>query len=782
VKALHGPRRPVTTLTTGARLAQYEIIEPIGSGGMGEVYRARDPRLARDVAIKVMAPHVAADPEMRRRFETEARAVAALSHPSILAIHELAVVDGLPVAVMELLEGHTLRARLKDGPLAWREAVQIAASIAEGLAAAHARGVVHRDLKPENVFLTNGGAVKILDFGLALRRLELPAVGTNDGDDPTLARTAPHVVLGTLGYMSPEQVTGDRVDGRSDLFALGCVLYEMLSGRALFAGSTPQEIVAQLVHDRVPELPKFDGVAPKELEPIVARCIERAPSRRFDSAGDLATALRALLSGSTAVGVGRRPRSRGKSLAVLPFVNAGADPTTEYLTDGITESIINSVSQLAGLRVVPRSLVFRYKGLQADPSTIGVALNARTILSGRVSQQGEYLAIQAELVDTATESQLWGEQFRPRLSELPNVQQDIAWQISEALRLKLTGAQKKKLRKRATVNPTAYQEFLRGRYFFNAWSPEGFRRALEHFERAIESDPAYAPAYAGLGDTIGSMSYYGLIAPQEGFPRAQAAAERATALDPDLADAYGTLALGALFHRRNWTEAEQHFRRSIALNPKLATVRAFFAIFLATLGRHDESVAQARTGRDLDPLSPLVNMSVGWALYFAGRLDEAITELLHSRDLHRGQNADEPHSVMMVSYELLGRFEESAQTAMNHACFGVPVDGQALLSAWRSGGAPAYWQERLAALDRASPAAPPMIHFNYACVLTRLGRADEAMAHLTTLADQQQGSVIFFAVDPSLAPLRDRPDFDALLTRIGVPRSPMVSAPRTVST
>jgi serine/threonine-protein kinase len=769
----------VTTLSTGARLVQYEIIELIGSGGMGEVYRARDPRLDRDVAIKVMAPHVAADPEMRRRFETEARAIAALSHPSILAIHELAVVEGLPVAVMELLEGHTLRGRLKDGPLPWREAVHIAASIAEGLAAAHGRGVIHRDLKPENVFLTNDGAAKILDFGLALRRLELPAL---DSDGPTLARTAPNVVLGTLGYMSPEQVTGDVVDGRSDIFALGCVLYEMLRGRPLFAGSTPQEIVARLMLNRVPELSGFEAVVPRELQPIVSRCIERAPSRRFDSASDLAMALRALLSGSTAVGSARRPRARGKSLGVLPFVNAGADPAIEYLTDGITENIINSVSQLAGLRVVPRSLVFRYKGLQADPSTIGVALNARTILTGRVSQQGEYLTIQAELVDTATESQLWGEQFRPRLSELPNVQQDIAWQISEALRLKLTGAQKKKLRKRATVNAEAYQEYLRGRYFFNAWSPDGFRLALKHFERAIEHDPTYAPAYAGLGDTIGSMSYYGLIPPQDGFPRAQAAAEKATALDPELGDAYGTLALGSLFHRRNWQDSERHFRQSIALNPKLASVRAFYAILLATLGRHDESIAEARAGRELDPLSPLVNMSVGWALYFAGRFDEAISELRTSRDLHRGENADEPHSVMMVAYELLGKFEEAAHTATGRACFGVPVDGHALAAAWRSGGAPAYWQERLAQLDRAAPTALPMIHYNYACVLTRLGRLDEAVTHLTALADLQQASVVFLGVEPSLVALRDHPSFDALLRRIGVPRLPTASAPRTTST
>ncbi len=373
--------------------------------------------------------------------------------------------------------------------------------------------------------------------------------------------------------------------------------------------------------------------------------------------------------------------------------------TIEFLTDGITESIINSVSQLGGLRVVPRSLVFRYKGVQADPATIGVALNARTILTGRVSQQGDYLTIQAELVDTATESQLWGEQFRTRLSELPNLQQDIAWQISEALRLKLTGEQKKKLRKRASVNPEAYQEYLRGRHFFNAWSPDGFRKALEHFERAIELDPAYAPAYAGLGDVIGCMSYYGLISPRDGFPRARAAAEKAIALDADLADAYGTLALGSLFRRLDWKEAARQFGRSIALNPKLASVRAFHSILLSTLGRHDDAVAEARAAQELDPLSPLVNMSVGWAFHFAGQPEQAIAALLRTRDLH-GHDAGEVHGLLMVSYELLGRFEDAARTAAGYLCFGVPTDGEALIAAWRAGGAQAYWLERLAAIDR----------------------------------------------------------------------------------
>ena len=281
----------MTTLAAGARLAQYQILEPIGSGGMGEVYRARDPRLARDVAIKVMAPHVAADPEMRRRFETEARAIAALSHPSILAIHELAVVDGVPVAVMELLEGHTLRSRLKQGPIPWRDAVKIGAAIAEGLAVAHARGVIHRDLKPENVFLTNDGSVKILDFGLALRRLELPSV---DSDGPTMARTAPHVVLGTLGYMSPEQVMGDRIDGRSDLFALGCVLYEMLSGRRALRG---QHTAGNRRATRPRPRARASGVRRTRTDRVAA---DRAPVHRADTGASIRVCQRPWTGASSA--------------------------------------------------------------------------------------------------------------------------------------------------------------------------------------------------------------------------------------------------------------------------------------------------------------------------------------------------------------------------------------------------------------------------------------------------------------------------------------------------
>ncbi|HXW08607.1 MAG TPA: protein kinase [Vicinamibacterales bacterium] len=757
-------------LQPGSRLAQYEVVEAIGAGGMGEVYRARDPRLGRDVAIKVMADHIASDPVMRRRFETEARAVASLSHPSILSIHELAIVEGAPIAVMELLEGENVRARLKRGPLPWRDAVNIAASVAEGLAIAHSRGIVHRDLKPENIFLTSSGGVKILDFGLAALRANAPTVGP---EGPTMAMTAEGVVLGTFGYMSPEQVMGEPVDARSDIFALGCVLYEMLTGSTLFSGSTPQEVIARLLRETPPPMTGFDPLAPAELRVILSRCVERVPARRFGSAQDVAMALRALLTGSGAAAPGR-VRPRGKSLAVLPFVNAGADPSTEYLTDGITESIINSLSQLAGLRVVPRSLVFRYKGVQTDPATIGLALNARTILTGRVLQQGEYVNIQAELVDTATESQLWGEQFRRKLDDLLTIQQDIAWQISEALRLKLTGAQKKKLRRKQTVNPEAYQDYLRGRYHWNNWTPDSFRRALEYFDRAIAADPMYALAYAGLADTLGSMAYYGFVAPEDGFPRARAAALRAIELDPDLADAHASLALGSLFWKRDWHAAEREFRTALEKNPNLAQAHALYAIYLITVGRHDEAVDEARTAQRLDPLSLLVNMSVCWALHFGGRYEDAIRETVRTRELAPG--FQEAGNLLMASYEQLGRFEEAAAIACQQPCYGVQLDGQELLDAYRRGGEEGYWRVRLEKLLTAPTQRPGLLDYALAIVNTHLGELDVALDRLEKLVDSQSGGAVFIAVEPTLQKLRGNPRYEALIRRVGVPTA---SAPRT---
>ncbi len=757
------------TLPAGYRIAQYEIMSPLGSGGMGEVYRARDPRLGRDVAIKVMAAHIAADPEMRRRFETEARAVASLSHSAILSIYEMVLAEGVPCAVMELLEGQNLRERMQQGPLQWRDAVHIASAVGDGLAAAHTRGIVHRDLKPENIFLTKDGHVKILDFGLAVHRLD----GVADSDGPTVAQTATGTVLGTFGYMSPEQVHGERVDGRTDVFSLGCVLYEMLTGRRAFPGSTPQEMLAQVLHG-TPDLSAVDPLAPKELRAIVSRAVERDLSRRFESAQDMSAALMALLTGTGVTIKGPR-RTRGKSLAVLPFTNAGADPQLEYLTDGITESVINSLSQLNGIRVVPRSLVFRYKGLQADPATVGLALNARTILSGQVTQHDDLIVIQAELVDTVTESQLWGEQFRQRASDVMAVQEEIAWRISEALRLKLTPRQKTRLRKRHTVSPEAYEEYLRGRHHWNHWKPESFRRALEHFERAIEIDPTYALAYAGLGDAYATLAYYACIPPEDGFPRARAAALRALAIDPDLADAHATLGVERLFWGWDWVAAEQELQRAIEMNPKLSTARTFYGLFLCTAGRFDEALAEARLGRSLDPLSSFANIGVAWVHHFSGNDEAAVRTSLRARELTPG--FEEAGNMLIGCYEALGRFEEAARLMNQQPCWGMSLDGTQLMEAFRAGGREGYLRKRLELMAHAG--AGPQLYFNHAIVHRLLGNDETAIDFLERMVDAHVGGVVFVGVDRILSGLAGKARYDALVKRAGLPT---VSARRTALT
>jgi serine/threonine-protein kinase len=745
------------SLSPGYRIAQYEILTPLGSGGMGEVYRAKDARLDREVAIKVMASHVAADPEMRRRFETEARAVASLSHSSILSIYELVMAEGLPCAVMELLEGQNLRERIQQGPLAWRDAVHIAGAVADGLAAAHARGIIHRDLKPENVFLTRDGHVKILDFGLAVHRL-----GGQEAE-VTRAQTNTGTVLGTFGYMSPEQIYGERVDGRTDIFALGCVLYEMLTERRLFAGVTPQEVIAQVLQGTL-DLSAVDVLVPKELRSILSRMVARDPARRFDSAQDVAMALRALETG-TATAIPRGSRSRGKSLAVLPFVNAGFDPQLEYVTDGITESIINSLSQLPGLRVVPRSLVFRYKGLQADPATVGLALNARSILTGRVSQHDDMLVIQAELVDTVSESQLWGEQFRQRMPDVMAVHEEIAWRISEALRLKLTPRQKTTLRKKHTVSAEAHQEYMRGRHHWHNWRPESLRKALEHLERAVEIDPGYALAYAALGDAYGTAAYYGYVLPQDGFPRSRAAALRALALEPGLAEAHVTLGLERLFWGWDWPAAERELQQALKLNAKLAVAHAFYSLYLVTCARFDEALAESRLARDLDPLSSFVNMGVAWVHLFAGNYAGAIQEAQRTRELAPG--LDEAGNVLISAYNGMGRFEDAARIMAEQPYFGMKLDAARLVEALRGGGRERYLRTLLDMLEGANPAPP--FHFAVAVVNRMLGHDEKAIDYLERMVEAHVGGAVFVGVDAVLSTLAGHPRYDALLRRVGAP-------------
>ncbi|HEX7831048.1 MAG TPA: protein kinase, partial [Thermoanaerobaculia bacterium] len=665
------------SLSPGTKLGPYEIVTPIGSGGMGDVYRARDTRLDRDVAVKVLPDRIAKDAEARMRFEREAKAVAALSHSNILAIHDYGSYEGSAYSVTELLEGQTLRHRITEGPLPWRKAVEIGAAIADGLAAAHAKGIIHRDLKPENIFLTGDGRVKILDFGIA----QLITEPREDEIDPALAVTAPmktdpHAVVGTAGYMAPEQLRGEKVDATTDIFSLGALLYEMVTGKAAFIRGTVIDSLSAILSDTPDVFAVSDRMIPYELARVIQRCLEKNRTERFQSARDLSFALRAIgTSGSItfeapaerkrrrviigvvatliAVGVAitmlflgstqrigssvrsiaRKATTQPRSLAILPFVNATGDANAEYLSDGITETLINTLAQVPGLRVMSRTSVFHYKDRPANPVSVGHELRVSAVVVGRVEQMGDRIVVSAELIDTSDNSLLWGNRYQAPRADLFSVQQSIASEIARMLRLKLSGRDQQLLAKRHTTDPRAYELYLKGRFQWNKRDAAGLYKAIEYFNQAIEIDPQYALAYAGLADCYNLLDIWAGLPTGETFPRAKQAAQKALSIDDELAEAHTSLAYAIHTYEWDWPAAEREYKRAIALNPNYATARQWYAEFLTANGRFDEADAQGKKALELDPMSPIINAVVAFNLTMARRYDAAIEQGIRTTQL-----------------------------------------------------------------------------------------------------------------------------------------------------
>ncbi len=584
-------------LAAGTRLGPYEILAPLGAGGMGEVYRAKDPRLEREVAIKVLPSSFSQDPDRLRRFEQEAKAAGVLNHPNITAVYDVGSQDGAPYVVSELLEGETLRARLAGGAFTPRKALGHALQIAHGLAAAHEKGIVHRDLKPENIFVTRDGRVKILDFGLA--KLTQPEDSTRPQTDLPTVGSEPGVALGTLGYMSPEQVRGKPADPRSDIFSFGAILYEMLSGKRAFHGDSAADTMSAILKEDPPDLSATNRQIPPGLERIVRHCLEKNPEERFHSAHDLAFDLEALSDVSApALAPGARPSARGlrigaalvaallvlaaasillwprgkaiESLAVLPFSNASADPNAEYLSDGITDALINSLSQLPNLTVMSRDSVSGYKKRDVGAQAAGHELKVQAVLKGKLLQRADGLVITAELVDVRKNSHLWGGQFNRKLSDIQAVQEEIAKQISSKIHGQLSGEEKKRLTKRYTENPEAYQLYLKGQFFWEKRTEEPLKKSIEYFNQAIEKDPGYALAYAGLADAYVVSSSYSFLAPRDAFPKARAAADKALEIEDDLARPHATLGFCLWSYDWNWKAAEDEFKKAISLDPRYA--------------------------------------------------------------------------------------------------------------------------------------------------------------------------------------------------------------------
>ncbi len=617
------------TLAPRTRLGPYEIVGSLGAGGMGEVYRARDTRLGREVAIKVLPAEFARDPERLRRFELEARSVAALNHPNILALHDVGTHEGAPYLVTELLEGESLYDRLRAGALPVRRTVEIGVQIAQGLAAAHEKGIVHRDLKPGNVFVTKEGHVKILDFGLA--KLAPPRDAVAGQATTIVDATEAGTTLGTAGYMSPEQVRGQAADQRSDIFSFGCVLYEMVSGRRAFAGDTAADTMSAVL-SREPELLELRGgpIAPA-MQAILGRCLAKRPEERFDTARDLAFVLRALdqprgAGGTGAIGGGSRGESR-PSIAVLPFLNLSADPEQEFFCDGMAEEIINALARVHGLRVIARTSSFAFKGRNEDIREIGAKLDVAALLEGSVRKSGDRLRIAAQLINVADGSHLWSERYDRRPEDVFAIQSEIALAIVDSLEVRLLGRERTALGRRPTGDLDAYSAYLEGLHHWNKLSPDGFARSRASFEKAIRIDPSYAPAYSGLAMWYSSQAFWGDLVPQVAWLECRAIADRALALDPDWAYAYVGRGSVLAFGEHRWPEAEDDLRRAVALGPSIALAHMNLAGLLVVRRAWDEAAAEARIASRLDPLSvPNCAWSAGW-LDAAGRSEEAAAEL-----------------------------------------------------------------------------------------------------------------------------------------------------------
>jgi serine/threonine protein kinase/tetratricopeptide (TPR) repeat protein len=753
------------TLSAGSRLGPYEIVSPLGAGGMGEVYRARDVRLGREVAIKVLPEQLASDPKALSRFEREAKAVAALSHPNILAIHDFGADHGIYFAVTELLEGETLRTRIARERLAWRKAVEIGIAISEGLAAAHAKGFVHRDLKPENIFLTSAGLVKILDFGLA-RSDPIPSAGATSMPTASI-RTEAGTVLGTVGYMSPEQVSGEAATARCDIFSLGCVLYEMLSGRRAFLGKSSGETLASILRDQPPEIGVLGIALPAALERVVARCLEKTPDERFQSARDLAFHLKEVSSGSAATVSSGSHGPAIESIAVMPFVNVGGDPETEYLADGVAESLIHRLSRFPNLRVMAGTTLSRYKGREIDPQAVGEELKVRAVLMGKVLHRGDSLVIKTELVDVRDGSHIWGENYSRKFVDILAIEEEISREISGKLRVKVTGEEAQRLTRGATESPEAYRLYLKGLFYWNKRTVAGLRKAMELFQQAIEVDPGYALAYAGIAHSYNQLGFYQYLAPLEAFPRAKAAATRALELDASMGEARTVLAVARFWHDWDWPGAEEEFQRALAASPDFVHVHHFYGIFLTAMGRFEDALPRLLRGIELDPLSLPARASLGYCLYLAGRPHEAIVEL--GKLLEMDPAFAVAHDLLSWSFAAKGMWAEAIRAGSravelsDRDSLRLSSFGACLAAAGRRGEAEAI----LAELEEVSPHRY-VSAVQVALIHVGLGQTDRAFEWLEKAVLERALGLVLLRVEPRLDPLRADPRFTDLVRRVGL--------------
>jgi serine/threonine protein kinase/tetratricopeptide (TPR) repeat protein len=787
----------------GRSVGRYQILELLGRGGMGEIYKAKDSMLGRDVAIKVLSPTVSFDQDRLRRFEQEARAASALNHPNIITIHEFGEEGGIHFIASEFIEGQTLR-RVMSERMSSGAMLNIAIQIVDALGAAHKAGIVHRDIKPENIMVRPDGLVKVLDFGLAklVERPVGPHANLTEASTIDWGRTETGVVMGTVSYMSPEQTRGQKLDARTDIFSLGVVLYEMIAGLSPFAHATPADVIASILEKEPPPLAHFTAEAPEGMEAIVRKTLRKNREERYQTAGELQTDLKRLKSGASVAALipanhdhvigafGRHCRiaaltlaalfaviagshhfsERNKaieSIAVLPFINAGGDPETEYLADGITESVINGMTQLPNMIVRPRNSVFRYQRGDIDPQAAGRKLDVEAVLTGQVAPRGDEIIISLQLIDVRGNRQLWGARYQRRFADLLTLQAEISQEVSDNLRQQFRRSDQQPTAKRNTDNIEAYRAYLRGRHFWNKRSREGFEKAIKYYDEAIAIDPNYALAHAGLADCRLSMAAYGLSPSGEGFLKAKEAAKKALTIDGALAEAHTSLAHIAWLHEWKWVEAEKGFKRAIELNPDYATAHHWYAVYLSVMARHDEALAEIKRAQALDPLSSIIDFAAARIYYFARQYDQAIEQSLKVIEMDPGYRVDPIW--LRLAYEQRGlddkAFEVALKILKNRGA--PPGDVAEFKETYAASGWRGVWLKRRELVEKGAVNKPVSPYF-IAVIYVRLGDHDKSLEWLRKAYDRHSEHLVTLKVDPLLDPLRSDPRFQDLQRRMGL--------------